>query len=79
MLKVVEATYWAHSCADCLLNCTACRMSIDHPGGRRLKGSSFVVDRVVDKKVHGGDSKEYSGSKLDRRDSSCPKGRPHAR
>nr|CAB3501036.1 unnamed protein product [Digitaria exilis] len=28
------------------------RMSIDHPGDRRLKGSRFVVDRVVDKEVH---------------------------
>ncbi|XP_004984604.2 FIP1[III]-like protein [Setaria italica] len=38
---------------------------------RRLKGSSFVVDRVVEKEVHDGDSSEFSGSKLDRRDSSC--------
>ncbi|OEL28677.1 Protein high chlorophyll fluorescent 107 [Dichanthelium oligosanthes] len=50
------------------------RMSIDHPGARRLKGSSFVVDRVVDKEVHDGDSSEYSGSERDRRDSSCARG-----
>ncbi|CAN6320231.1 unnamed protein product [Urochloa humidicola] len=51
------------------------RMSIDHPGDRRLKGSSFVVDRVVDKEVHDEDSLECSGSKLDRRDSSCARAR----
>ncbi|CAL4939082.1 unnamed protein product [Urochloa decumbens] len=47
------------------------RMSIDHPSDRRLNGSGFVVDRVADKGVHDGYSLECSGSKLDRRDSSC--------
>ncbi|RLN42813.1 FIP1 [Panicum miliaceum] len=50
------------------------RMSIDHPGDRHLKRSSLVVDRVVDKEVHAGGSPECSGSKLDRRDSSCERG-----
>jgi len=50
------------------------RMSIDHPGARHLKSSSLVVDRVVDKEVHGGGSSECNGSKLDRRDSSCERG-----
>ncbi|KAG2552435.1 hypothetical protein PVAP13_9KG463400 [Panicum virgatum] len=50
------------------------RMSIDHPGARYLRGSSHVADRVVDKEVHGGGSSECSGSKLDRRDSSCERG-----
>jgi hypothetical protein len=45
-------------------------MPIYHPGDRRLKGSSFVVERVVEKECDG-DSSEFSGSKLDRRDSSC--------
>ncbi|PVH32797.1 hypothetical protein PAHAL_9G490200 [Panicum hallii] len=50
------------------------RMSIDHPGDRHMKGTSLVADRVVDKEVHGGGSSECSGSKLDRRDSSCERG-----
>jgi len=44
-------------------------MSIDHPGERHLRGSCFLVDRVVDKEVHDGGSSEGVGSKLDRRDS----------
>ncbi|CAN6325429.1 unnamed protein product [Urochloa humidicola] len=46
------------------------RMSFDHPGDRCLKGSSFVVDKMVDKEAHDRDFLECSGSKLDRRDSS---------
>ncbi|KAJ1297440.1 hypothetical protein BS78_01G376400 [Paspalum vaginatum] len=49
------------------------RMSDDHPGDKHLKGSSSVVDRVVDK-VHDGGSSDYTGNKLDKRDSSCARG-----
>ncbi|XP_062211026.1 FIP1[V]-like protein [Phragmites australis] len=50
---------------------TTKKISIDHSGDRLLKDSSFVVDKVVGKEVHDGGSSDCTGSKLDRRGSSC--------
>ncbi|KAL6902257.1 hypothetical protein ACP4OV_005133 [Aristida adscensionis] len=51
------------------------KTSIDNPGDRCLKDSTFVADRVVDKEACDVYSSERDGSKQDRRHSYCARDR----